>query len=433
MFRVCDESKRKKSEASLTVLRHRDGEKLPRVEHASVTSSARGRQGCGGCASGRAATVARGRVRDGARPGASGTADAPHRGRSSAVLLAALLSIHCAAMGAAPAETELTAGVAVNGTTAKNEAAFFHFTLAPYEDAVLTLTMLDGDADVYVLGPSYSRQTGFGPGPKGAVAVNADHFGNDDNFNRYDSFWSSYESAGTDEVLYISSSDDPIRVGSVDTSRTFRVGVWGWSRWGELGARGSAWSVSFEPEPRRRGEPRGPKSRDARRVRRVLRRRLRAHDAHDAVQDWRDRDDTTVPMDACHVRGNVCGERRVVDRRFAEFNMTCDLGALVVALAPVLGSVTRFDVSANPSLTTGRADVSAWPTAARTPAGTLAALLRATAPNVTHLHLEANVFVRRVRVGRGEAGARTRSRRRCARRSATAPRRWLRSKRAQSG
>jgi hypothetical protein len=71
------------------------------------------------------------------------------------VLLAALLSIHCAAMGAAPAETELTAGVAVSGTTAKNEAAFFQFTLAPYEDAVLTLTMLDGDADVYVLGPSY--------------------------------------------------------------------------------------------------------------------------------------------------------------------------------------------------------------------------------------------------------------------------------------
>ena len=77
------------------------------------------------------------------------------------------LSIHCAAMGAAPAETELTAGVAVNGTTAKNEAAFFHFTLAPYEDAVLTLTMLDGDADVYVLGPRNSRQTGFGAGTEG--------------------------------------------------------------------------------------------------------------------------------------------------------------------------------------------------------------------------------------------------------------------------
>jgi hypothetical protein len=67
----------------------------------------------------------------------------------------ALLSIHCASMGAAPAETELTAGVAVNGTTAKDEAAFFQFTLAPYEDAVLNLTMLDGDADVYVLGPSH--------------------------------------------------------------------------------------------------------------------------------------------------------------------------------------------------------------------------------------------------------------------------------------
>ena len=86
-------------------------------------------------------------------PGRRGPPTLHPRGRSSAVLLAALLSIHCAAMGAAPAETELTAGVAVNGTTAKNEAAFFPRTLAPYEDAVLTLTMLDGDADVYVLGP----------------------------------------------------------------------------------------------------------------------------------------------------------------------------------------------------------------------------------------------------------------------------------------
>ena len=67
-------------------------------------------------------------------------------------------------MGAAPAETELTAGVAVNGTTAKDEAAFFQFTLAPYEDAVLNLTMLDGDADVYVLGPSHARYQGYGPG-----------------------------------------------------------------------------------------------------------------------------------------------------------------------------------------------------------------------------------------------------------------------------
>ena len=328
-------------------------------------------------------------------PGRRGPPTLRTRGRSSAVLLAALLSSHCAAMGAAPAETELTAGVAVNGTTAKNEAAFFHFTLAPYEDAVLTLTMLDGDADVYVLGPSYSRLSGFGPGPKGATAVNVDHFGNDDNFNRYDSFWSSYESAGTDEVLYISSSDDPIRVGSVDTSRTFRVGVWGWSRWGEHGARGSAWSVSFEPRNHAAAVNRADQKA-------AMRAAFDACCGDGSVltthttqcKDWRDRDDTTVPMDACHVRGNVCDASGALSSvGFAEFNMTCDLGALVVALAPVLGSVTRFDVSANPSLTTGRADVSAWPAAARTPAGTLAALLRATAPNVTHLHLEANVFL----------------------------------------
>lgn len=320
-------------------------------------------------------------------PGRRGPPTLRTRGRSSAVLLAALLSIHCAAMGAAPAETELTAGVAVSGTTAKNEAAFFQFTLAPYEDAVLTLTMLDGDADVYVLGPFHSRLSGYGPGPEGATAINVD-----DNFNYYDSFWSSYESAGTDEVLYISSSDDQIRVGSVETNRTFRVGVWGWSRWGELGARGSAWSVSFET----RNHTAAVNRADQKAAMRA------AFDAccgdgstlTTQCKDWRDRDDKTVPMDACHVRGNVCDASGALSSvGFAEFDMTCDLGALVVALAPVLGSVTRFDVSANPSLTTGRADVSAWPAAARTPAGTLAALLRATAPNVTHLHLEANVFL----------------------------------------
>jgi hypothetical protein len=115
---------------------------------------------------------------DGVARARSAKARGAHRGRSTrpprgppcSLLLVALLSIHCASMGAAPAETELTAGVAVNGTTAKDEAAFFQFTLAPYEDAVLNLTMLDGDADVYVLGPRYARYMyqGFGPGPEGA-------------------------------------------------------------------------------------------------------------------------------------------------------------------------------------------------------------------------------------------------------------------------
>ena len=111
-------------------------------------------------------------------------------------------------------------------------------------------------------------------------------------------------------------------------------------------------------------------------------------------KDWRDRDDTTVPMDACHVRGNVCDERRVVIRRLRGVQHDVRLGRAGRSAGPRAGiGLTRFDVSANPSLTTGRADVSAWPAAARTPAGTLAALLRATAPNVTHLHLEANVFL----------------------------------------
>ena len=287
-------------------------------------------------------------------------------------------------MGAAPAETELTAGVAVNGTTAKDEAAFFQFTLAPYEDAVLTLTMLDGDADVYVLGPSHARYQGYGPGPQDARAINVDYFGNDDNFNAYRSSWSSYESAGTDEVLYISSIDSEI-AGNKTQNRTFRVGVWGWSRWGERGAEGSEWLLSFQP----RNHTSAANRADQKAAMRA------AFDAccgdASACQAWRDKDDDAVPTDACHVRGNVCdefGALAVVN--FARFGLTCDLALLVDALAPVLDTATRFDVSSNPGLTTGAADLAAYPNAARTPASTLAALLRATAPNVTHVVLEAN-------------------------------------------
>ena len=302
------------------------------------------------------------------------------------MLLAALLSIHCAALGAAPAETALTAGVAVNGTTAKNEAAFFEFTLAPYEDAVLTLTMLDGDADVYVLGPTYARFSGFGPGPVDATAAN------DDNFNYYSWDWSSYESAGTDEVVYISSADDALRNDSfpandIALNRTFRVGVWGWSRWGERGAEGSAWSVSFNTRTHASVVNRADQS-AAMRAAFVA---CCGQTESSTCDTWRDRNDGTVPRDACHVRGNVCDDSgALVVVGFFEYDLKCDLAELVVALAPVLGSATRFDVSGNPSLTTGRADLTAWPAAASTPAGTLAALLRASAPDVTHLNLEAN-------------------------------------------
>ena len=106
-----------------------------------------------------------------------------------------------------------------------------------------------------------------------------------------------------------------------------------------------------------------------------------------ACRAWREKDDDAVPTDACHVRGNVCdeyGALAVVN--LADFGLTCDLAILVDALAAVLGTATRFDVSSNPGLTTG-ADPN---DASRTPASTLAALLRATAPNVTHVVLEAN-------------------------------------------
>ena len=305
------------------------------------------------------------------------------------MLLAALLSIHCAALGAAPAETELTAGVAVNGTTAENEAAFFNFTLAPYEDAVLTLTMLDGDADVYVLGPVFSRSSGFGPGPARAPA--------DRDFNRYSWDWSSVESAGTDEVIYVSSVDDSLTDASfpmndIARHRTFRVGVWGASRWGERGAEGSAWSVSFRPTAHASVVNRADQSA-------AMRAAFDACCGDDTALEtqcvrWRDRNDSRVPRDACHVRGNLCdASGALIFVGFAAFNATCDLAELVVALGPVLGTVKRFDISDNPSLTSGRADLDAWPAAASTPAGTLAALLRAVAPDVTHLRLEANAFL----------------------------------------
>jgi hypothetical protein len=106
------------------------------------------------------------------------------------------------------------------------------------------LAVTDGDADVYVLGPMFARFSGFGAGNVGAKSTNVDHFGADDNFNAYKWTWSSYKSAGSDEILYISSAD-PLKAGSITTNRTFRVGVWGWSEFGESGADGSEWRLSF--------------------------------------------------------------------------------------------------------------------------------------------------------------------------------------------
>ena len=201
--------------------RHRDGEKLPRVEP-QRHSSARGRQGCGGCASGRAATVARGR---GPRWRASrGVGD---RRRSAPAVARPRC---CSRAHPLRRDGRGAGGDGAHGRgrrerdDRRNEAAFFHFTLAPYEDAVLTLTMLDGDADVYVLGPSYSRQTGPGRDRRAPSPLTRTTSG------------TTTTSTGTTRPGRVTSPrgrtrccTSPaamIRFGwAFDTSRTFRVGV----------------------------------------------------------------------------------------------------------------------------------------------------------------------------------------------------------------
>ena len=43
--------------------------------------------------------------------------------------------------------------------TARGEAKYFEFVLPAATDALVTVTMLDGDADLYVLGPNYHSRT----------------------------------------------------------------------------------------------------------------------------------------------------------------------------------------------------------------------------------------------------------------------------------
>ena len=66
--------------------------------------------------------------------------------------------------------------------TARGEAKYFEFVLPAATDALVTVTMLDGDADLYVLGPNYHSRT------PGTVLAG----------------WWSTHGAGTHDEVYVS-------------------------------------------------------------------------------------------------------------------------------------------------------------------------------------------------------------------------------------
>lgn len=318
---------------------------------------------------------------DGPRVGRQTKAGTMSRVHHRSLVLILFLST-CATTCSAPAETTLTSNVAVAGTTTKNQASFFEFTLGPYEDAEITLDVIDGDADVYVLGPMFARLSGFGPGPQGASAANVDANGDSDNFNSYTWAWSSWKSAGSDEVLYIS-SEDPLKAGTITSNRIFRVSVWGWSEFGESGADGSKWSISYVTRNHTEMVNNAAQKSAMQSVFDLC-----CSTKSNQCSLWKNTSASVLtPLDACHVRNNLCDENGVL--RFVNFNdygLTCDLSQVVTLLKDsVLPSITRLELNNNPGLTTGNREL---------PSATLQALLVATAANVTHLHLEAgpNLF-----------------------------------------
>ena len=92
---------------------------------------------------------------------------------------------------------------------------------------MLTLDVLDGDADLYVLGPTIPATTGLLPSPSYRT-------------------WYSIHSASTDDIVYISSREASAGNG---TGGIFRVGVWGWSSAGAGGAAGSEWTLRVDLVP----------------------------------------------------------------------------------------------------------------------------------------------------------------------------------------
>ena len=173
------------------------------------------------------------------------------RGGFALALRALALSSLVVLAGGDVTYTRLTDGVDTPPhVTAMDEAMYFDFDLPPRTDAVLTLDVLDGDADLYVLGPTIPATTGVLPSPSYRT-------------------WYSIHSASTDDIVYISSREASAGNG---TGGIFRVGVWGWSSAGAGGAAGSEWTLRVDLVPAGEQHRRAGDGDDGR-VRRVLRRR----------------------------------------------------------------------------------------------------------------------------------------------------------------
>ena len=272
------------------------------------------------------------------------------RGGFALALRALALSSLVVLAGGDVTYTRLTDGVDTPPhVTAMDEAMYFDFDLPPRTDAVLTLDVLDGDADLYVLGPTIPATTGVLPSPSYRT-------------------WYSIHSASTDDIVYISSREASAGNG---TGGIFRVGVWGWSSAGAGGAAGSEWTLRVDLVPGGRNNTAAQAT------------------AMTGVYDACCGDDGSCAAwnlaggrtaDACHVRGMLCDASGDVRHlRLVNERLRCHLdGAVLAALASVFATAERVELGNNPNLrvTSG--------------SGNGAALLEAlylAAPSLTHLHV----------------------------------------------
>ena len=272
------------------------------------------------------------------------------RGGFALALRALALSSLVVLAGGDVTYTRLTDGVDTPPhVTAMDEAMYFDFDLPPRTDAVLTLDVLDGDADLYVLGPTIPATTGVLPSPSYRT-------------------WYSIHSASTDDIVYISSREASAGNG---TGGIFRVGVWGWSSAGVGGAAGSEWTLRVDLVPGGRNNTAAQAT------------------AMTGVYDACCGDDGSCAAwnlaggrtaDVCHVRGMLCDASGDVRHlRLVNERLRCHLdGAVLAALASVFATAERVELGNNPNLrvTSG--------------SGNGAALLEAlylAAPSLTHLHV----------------------------------------------
>lgn len=240
--------------------------------------------------------------------------------------------------------------------TARGEAKYFDFVLPAATDALVTVTMLDGDADLYVLGPNYHSRT---PGP-------------------FLAGWMSEHGAGTHDEVYVS------HLAGADAANgnggTFQVGVVGWSSLGAGGTEGSEWTVRvdfFDGSS-------GYRSNTAAGQAAAMTAFFDACCAHstDACKPWRQAN-TSDPRsaNACRVRGFLCdASGAVTQMSLSYYGLECELSdALIAAWAPALATTTRLFLGGNVGLTA--------PQVSGGGAGALEALFLA-APVMTHFHAE---------------------------------------------